>query len=87
MAQFFSECMKSIMKRIFAIVLFAAFAACGDGGDDNDTNSTTEGHEQIQQPVENSGIEAERDRALDAIQQDTTGNTVTVGRDSARDDK
>ena len=77
------------MKRIFAIFLVAAFAACGDGKDtdDKDKNLTTEGHEQIQPPVENSGAEIERERALESIQQDTTGNTVIVGRDSVRDNK
>jgi hypothetical protein len=73
------------MKKLFSLLLIGSLFACGDGRDDkddaNDLNSTG-GHEQLQTPVENSGAEAERDRALESIEQDTTGKQIIIGKDS-----
>jgi hypothetical protein len=72
------------MKKLFSLLLIGSLFACGDGRDDNDADDlkTTEGHEQLQTPVENSGAEAERDRALESIEQDTTGKQIITGKDS-----
>lgn len=72
------------MKKLFSLLLIGSLFACGDGDDKNDADdlNTTGGHEQLQTPVENSGAEAERDRALESIEQDTTGKQIIIGRDS-----
>ncbi|MGZ5246032.1 MAG: hypothetical protein ACXWV5_03070 [Flavitalea sp.] len=72
------------MKKLFSLLLIASLFACGDGSDDNDDLKTTEGHEQLQTPVENSGTETEKDRALESIGQDTTGKQIIIGKDSAQ---
>lgn len=74
------------MKKIFSLLLIGSLFACGDGREDNDDADelqSTGGHEQLQTPVENSGAEAERDRALESIEQDTTGKQINVGKDSS----
>lgn len=74
------------MKKIFSLLLIGSVFACGDGREDDndgtDTLQSTGGHEQLQTPVENSGAEAERDRALESIEQDTTGKQIIIGKDS-----
>jgi hypothetical protein len=76
------------MKKIFSLLLIGSLFACGDGSEDNDgtgsdTLQSTGGHEQLQTPVENSGAEAERDRALESIEQDTTGKQLNIGKDTS----
>ncbi len=74
------------MKKIFLLLLGSSLfmASCGDG---NKENETTEGHEQLETPVTNSGAETERDRALQSIEQDTTHKEISVGRDSSSENE
>lgn len=41
------------------------------------------GNEQITPTPENSGAEAERDRATDAVQKDTSKTEISIGKDEA----
>lgn len=64
---------------IFACMTSLAIYSCQDDADD--TKAPEGGAEQIEAPVHNSGAETERDRALDAVQQDTSNTEVHVGKD------
>ena len=66
--------------KIFAMALSASLifgaSACSD------EPSKKDGDKQVPQPVENSGTEAEKDRATEAVK-DSDQTTISIGRDSA----
>lgn len=70
------------MKKIFPVLLALSvlFIYCGDKEEEAET---TEGHEQVETPVMNSGAETERDRALQSIERDTTNKEISIGKDSS----
>ena len=67
--------------KLFSIIALASLTlfGCADNADEDHEEST--GHEQVETPVMNSGAETERDRALEAIEQDTTNKEISVGKD------
>lgn len=69
------------MKKIFPVFLALSVLLVNCGNKEEDAE-TTEGHEQVETPVLNSGAETERDRALESIEQDTTNKEVSIGKDS-----
>ncbi len=76
----FSIYFKIYIMKIFAIALLASIflgsAACSDEPAKN------EGDKQLPQPVQNSGTEAEKDRATEAVK-DSDQTTISLGKDSA----
>lgn len=68
------------MKKIaitFSLAIVLAFAACGDN------TSNEEGNNQVQDPVLNSGPEAEAERAKDAVKDSASaGADSTIQRDA-----
>ena len=70
------------MKKILPVLLALSvlFVNCGEKEEDAETS---EGHEQVETPVMNSGAETERDRALESIEQDTTNKEISIGKDSS----
>lgn len=68
--------------KLFIIMALSSLAlfSCGENNKEENKDSST-GHEQVETPVLNSGAETERDRALEAIEQDTTNKEISVGKD------
>ncbi len=61
--------MKKIAVVLSACALF--FAACGGNSDTGSQENKTEGSDQVQDPVMNSGPETEQERATDAVRDST----------------
>lgn len=66
------------------IAVTMVLGSCQDDGAEGteNTEATTEGGaQQVDPPVLNSGAETERDRALNAVEKDTTNKQTHVGKD------
>lgn len=68
--------------KLFTIIALSSLTlfSCAENKNEEHEDSSS-GHEQVETPVMNSGAETERDRALEAIEQDTTNKEISVGKD------
>lgn len=68
-----------VIRYILVVCLLAGFAGCKQ----KEKDKPASGEQQVAPPVENSGAETERDRALESVKQDTSNTEITVGKDAA----